>query len=335
MVAIEIDGLAVSVGPTQLLRGLDARFPGGAISVVLGPSGAGKTTLLRTLAGLVRAARGAIRFDGRDVTATSPAERRVGMVFQDSVLLPHWSIERNIGLPLWARHRPAEEVHGVVRGVAARLGIEDLLGRRPREISGGQAQRVSIARALAGGHPVILLDEPFSALDERSRRDVGRDCVAAMRSTGSTAILVTHDQDMALGIADHLVVLSSGLVIQQGAPREIFECPANLDAARALGRPPMNFVTPADEGFRHLAGAGGILGFRPTDVDVLDQPDTPPCLDATLVDWEYRGSRCEARYRLAGNQFCTVEVGAVPTATRVFLALRRFHRFSVTTGERL
>jgi ABC-type sugar transport system ATPase subunit len=331
---IEVQGLTVRVDRATLLDAITTSFPRQKISVVLGPSGAGKTTLLRAIAGLQQVTSGSIRFDGRDVTELPPSSRRVAMVFQEAVLLPHWSIERNIALPLWARGVSPSEVRTIVVDVATKLGIVELLARKPEQISGGQAQRAAVARALAGQDPTILLDESFSALDDRLRREVSRDCISAIRSSGGTAVLVTHDQDLALGIADHLVVLSGGRVRQQGTPQEVFDVPANIDAARALGRPPMNLLRATENLPRELFGDGDLLGFRPADAIALHVPGNGPRIHATFIEAAYRGTRSDAVFRTSCDQHCTVEVDAVPTQREVFLSLRKFHRFLSSSGER-
>jgi iron(III) transport system ATP-binding protein len=215
------------------LRGVSFDAPEGSVTAVLGPSGQGKTTLLRLIAGFERVDEGCIEIDGDLVGSTQahvrPDRRGVGIVPQDGALFPHLTVAGNIGfgLPRGKETRVAE--------MTRLVGLEGIGDRRPSEISGGQQQRVALARALAPSPHLVLLDEPFSALDAGLRAGIRDEVIGILRQTGTTTLLVTHDQEEAMSIADHVVVLLNGVVAQQGSPTDIYESPASVEVARFIG----------------------------------------------------------------------------------------------------
>jgi iron(III) transport system ATP-binding protein len=227
-------GLKKSFGPTEVLIGLDLDVPASSLTAVLGPSGCGKTTLLRLVAGFDRPDAGALRLGDRDLAGPGvhvPAERRrIGLVPQEGALFPHLTVAANIGFGLPRRRRAAR--------VAELLPLVDLdgLGKRyPHQLSGGQQQRVALARALAPTPEVILLDEPFDALDAGLRAQVRSEVRDVLRGTGTTALLVTHDQEEALSLADRVAVMREGKIVQVGDPRTVYREPVDLETARFLG----------------------------------------------------------------------------------------------------
>ncbi len=217
----------------------------GRITVVIGPSGSGKSTLLQLLAGLLHPAAGSIWFDEQDITGVPTERRDVGVVFQSYALFPHLSVRENIAFGLrTARRRfslrlssqpPRRRIDSRVWDAAALVGIESLLDRRPSELSGGEQQRVALARAIAPRPALLLLDEPLSALDARLRRSVRLELAALLRRLGTTALYVTHDQEEAMLLADHLIVLDGGRVVQAGAPLDLYRRPATPFVASFLG----------------------------------------------------------------------------------------------------
>jgi molybdate transport system ATP-binding protein len=214
--------------------------PGAApVTVLFGPSGSGKTTVLRCLAGLDRPDRGFIRFDGETWADSerrlfvSPQLRGVGLLFQDYALFPHLTAAENIGYAL--RKTGREERDGRVREVARLLKIEDLLGRRPGKMSGGERQRIALARALAPRPRLLLLDEPLSALDAPTREDLRGELRALLERSGIPSIVVTHDRVEALALGDRMAVLAEGSVRQVGEVHEVFSAPADLVVARVVG----------------------------------------------------------------------------------------------------
>ena len=222
-------------GDLEVLRGVDLDVPSGALAAVLGPSGCGKTTLLRVLAGFERAASGTVSLGGRPLAGPGlhvPTERRrIAVVPQEGALFPHLSVADNVAFGLPRRAHRRDKVGELLELV----GLQGYQNRMPSELSGGQQQRVALARALAPEPQVVLLDEPFSALDAGLRASVRADVRAALRATGATAVLVTHDQEEALSTADVVAVMRDGVVVQAGTPEQVYRMPHDLDVARFVG----------------------------------------------------------------------------------------------------
>jgi len=223
-----------SFGAHQILRDLNLTLPAQQITAVLGPSGCGKTTLLRILAGFETVDAGTVTLAGKQVdgpsTFVAARSRGIGYVPQDASLFPHLSVAANIGFGV-ARAKRRQQVERMI----SLVGLDGLGRRRPDELSGGQRQRVALARALAIGPQLVLLDEPFSALDPGLRTALRAEVVELLRRTRTTAVLVTHDQDEALSTADHLAILHGGQVAQAGLPEHLWACPASERVASFLG----------------------------------------------------------------------------------------------------
>ncbi len=239
-------GVSRHYGGRAVVDRVDLTLAPGRITALIGGSGAGKSTLLRLFAGLEPVDAGTITLAGEAVSAPGrlvPAERRhVGLIFQDFALFPHLTALDNISfglkaLPRIDRHRRAIDW-------LARFNLADRAGAYPHELSGGEQQRVAIARALATAPRAILMDEPFSGLDPALRREVAATALATLREAGQPVLLVTHDAEHALETADWLAVMRAGRIVQQGAPRHVYECPADLEIARALG--PVNAFNAAE-----------------------------------------------------------------------------------------
>jgi iron(III) transport system ATP-binding protein len=238
--SIDIERLHAGYGGAPVLRGLDLRIPGGSLACVLGPSGCGKTTLLRVLAGFQPATEGRVRIGGSLVDdghhPVRPERRRVGYVPQEGAMFPHLSVADNVGFAL------GRSVGGDRRARTARIGeLLELVGLaglerwQPHQLSGGQQQRVAIARALACDPAVVLLDEPFAALDATLRARLRADVRSILEAAGVTAVLVTHDQTEALSLADLVAVIRDGRVLQAGPPAEVYGRPANEEIATFVG----------------------------------------------------------------------------------------------------
>ena len=222
----------------RALDGVDFRVAEGELMTVVGPSGCGKTTLLRAIAGFEAPDDGTISVDGQSVFAprgrTVPAhDRGIGLVPQEGALFPHLSVAQNVGFGL--RGLPGRERRRRVQESLELVGLGALGRRRPHELSGGQQQRVALARAVAPGPRVILLDEPFSALDEYLRDTLRTEVRTLLKELGTTAVLVTHDQEEALALGDRVTVMRDGQVVQTGVPRDTYYRPSDLELARFLG----------------------------------------------------------------------------------------------------
>jgi ABC-type sugar transport system ATPase subunit len=240
---IELAGVSKAYGPQiAALEALDLKIAEGERLVVLGPSGSGKTTLLRLIAGLDTPDRGTIRIGGQETFGVPPHRRDVAMVFQKPALYPHLSVFENLEFGLKARGMSRNERRARVHDVAVMLGLERLLYRRPAELSGGESQRVALGRAVAREPKVLLLDEPFSGLDDPHRAALRGELLELHRRFGSTLVHVTHDQSEALCIAERLAVLHQGRLMQCDTPRGIYDRPAHRFVAAFVGSPGMSIL---------------------------------------------------------------------------------------------
>ena len=287
-------------GRFAALEGVDLAIEPGELMALLGPSGSGKTTLLRILAGLEFADGGEVRFDGRDVTFAHAAQRGVGFVFQQYALFRHMTVARNIAFGLDVKPRkdrpsPAERK----ARVEALLGLVELVGlggRYPSQLSGGQRQRVALARALAVGPKLLLLDEPFGALDAAVRKSLRRELRRIHKATGLTTVFVTHDQEEALDLADRIAILAAGRIEQLGCPQDVLDHPASAFVAGFVGQ--TNRIAGQVEHGRfsafgaalpasHLADGGAVAFVRPDQLKPVDP--TAEGLDARIERVTPRG----------------------------------------------
>ena len=246
-------------GEVTAVNDFSFEIPDGELIALLGPSGCGKSTTLNMICGLEKPTGGRIFFGNEDVTALPPELRGVGMVFQNYALYPHLTVRQNILFPLEnlkGKDRPSkDEMNRRVTETARLVQIEDLMDRKPRELSGGQQQRVAIARALVKMPRVLLLDEPLSNLDARLRLQTREEIRKIQKETGITTVFVTHDQEEAMSISDHIAVMREGVLMQNGRPQEVYDDPASLFVARFLGTPPINvFEGEVKAGQLRLAG---------------------------------------------------------------------------------
>jgi len=228
--SIQVRNLRKTFGGFTALDDVSLDVPGGELVALLGPSGSGKTTLLRIIAGLEPADRGTIHFHGEDATEQPVRERHVGFVFQHYALFRHMSVFENVAFGLRVRpraHRPPEsEIRDTVLRLLQLVQLDVLAKRRPSELSGGQRQRIALARALAVKPKVLLLDEPFGALDAKVRKELRRWLRRLHEEVHVTSVLVTHDQEEALEVSDRVVIMNEGRVEQSGTPEQVYEHPA-------------------------------------------------------------------------------------------------------------
>ena len=256
MIPVTVEGVRKRYGQVEALRDVTLEFEAGRLSAILGPSGCGKTTLLRSIAGFVSVDAGAIRFAGEDVTGTSPQGRGTAMVFQSYALWPHMTVFDNVAYGLRLRRVAAAEIRRRALDALALVEIGDVEAvarRKPGALSGGQQQRVALARALVVEPRVLLLDEPLSNLDAKVRQRLRVEVRRLQRRVGITTIYVTHDQEEALAIADRVVLLHAGRVVQVGAPEEVYRRPASVFAADFLGVG-TRFEGRVEAGSLHVAG---------------------------------------------------------------------------------
>ncbi len=242
MADLKITGLHKYYGSVHAVKGVDLEIPAGEFTVLVGQSGCGKSTLLRTIAGLEDADQGSIEIGGELMNHVLPRDRDIAMVFQNYALYPYMTVFENIAFGLRARKTPAAEIEPKVRRAAQMLAIEPLLERYPRQLSGGQLQRVAIGRAVVRNARMYLFDEPLSNLDAQLRDEMRGEIKRLHQELGKTMIYVTHDQIEAMTMADRIVLLRDGKIEQAGAPLDLYERPATRYVAGFLGSPAMNFV---------------------------------------------------------------------------------------------
>ena len=252
----ELLGVVRTLGTTPVLRGVDLAIGEGRFVVLVGPSGCGKSTLLRVVAGLETVDEGVVRIADRDVTHRPPRERDIAMVFQSYALYPHLTVRDNMAFGLRLRKTPEAEVQTRVAEASRILGLEPLLERLPKALSGGPRQRVAMGRAIVRSAQLYLYDEPLSNLDAALRAEVRIEIRKLHDRLGATSLYVTHDQVEAMTLADDLFVLKGGKVEQSGPPLEVYERPRTRFVATFLGSPPMNFID------GRLEGAGESDGLR-------------------------------------------------------------------------
>jgi len=277
----------------------------GELMALLGPSGCGKTTTLRMIGGFEPPDEGTITLDGHDITHLPPEQRGIGFVFQDYALFPHLNVLENVkfGLRAMSRKQADARAHEMLKLV----GLDDLAGRKPHQLSGGQQQRVALARSLAVGPKLILLDEPFSNLDAKMRVETRQEVRKLLKSTGAAGILVTHDQEEALAMADRIAVMDKGRVVQIGTPDEIYRNPATAFVANFIGR--SNILTGNASGMNVQTAFGNLplsraangavnLAVRPEQIMLEADPAGPAVITGRefrghdQIYWVQEGDRC-------------------------------------------
>jgi multiple sugar transport system ATP-binding protein len=266
MAGVRITGLHKRFGAVHAVRGVDLEIADREFTVLVGQSGCGKSTLLRTIAGLEDIDAGTIEIAGRVVNDEPPRDRDIAMVFQNYALYPYMTVFENIAFGLRARKTPNAEVQAKVKQAAQMLAIDHLTDRYPRQLSGGQLQRVAIGRAIVRDARLYLFDEPLSNLDAQLRDEMRGEIKRLHQELGKTMIYVTHDQIEAMTMADRIVLMRDGRIEQQGRPLDLYERPATRYVAGFLGSPPMNFVDVV------LVAHGDAIGVRLADDTVLALP---------------------------------------------------------------
>ena len=252
-------------------RDLSLEVNDGELLVLVGPSGSGKSTVLRLMAGLERVSDGVIRIGDRDVTDLPPQQRDIAMVFQNYALYPHMTVRENLGFGLSIRKQPPQIIEERVRTIAASLGLEALLDRKPAQLSGGQRQRVALGRAIVREPLAFLFDEPLSNLDAQLRVETRVELSRLHRKLGATMVYVTHDQSEALTLGDRIAVLKEGVLQQIATPMELYQRPANKFVAGFIGSPAMNFIEGVIQRSGDTGRGAGMCVFKGVDL-TLDVP---------------------------------------------------------------
>ena len=299
MGAITLQAVEKWFGDLQVIKGIDLEIQDGEFVVFVGPSGCGKSTLLRMIGGLEEISRGTLLIDGEDKTADPPSKRGLTMVFQSYALYPHMSVRDNMGFSLKTAGAPKAEIIEKVDEAARILKLEPYLDRRPKALSGGQRQRVAIGRSIVRDPTAFLFDEPLSNLDAALRVEMRYEIAKLHQNLDRTMIYVTHDQVEAMTLADRIVVLEFGTIAQVGAPRDLYENPANLFVAQFIGSPKMNILDcTTNSGAFHLQGGRGggyngdhpavKVGIRPEHIHIGAEGEG--MMDGTVDVLEYLGA---------------------------------------------
>ena len=236
MSGVKLNNIVKSYGPTVAVNDVSLDIKEGEFLTLLGPSGCGKTTTLRLISGFIQPTSGAIHFGDTDVTGIAPQHRQIGMVFQDYALFPHLTVSENIGFGLVERRYEKAAIKKRVDELLALIKLEEAADRYPSEISGGQAQRVAVARAVAHPPSVLLMDEPLGALDLKLRETMQTELRRIQQELGITAVYVTHDQSEAMNMSDRIVVMNAGIIEQIGSPKGIYANPQSVFVANFIGQ---------------------------------------------------------------------------------------------------
>jgi putative spermidine/putrescine transport system ATP-binding protein len=321
MADLSLNGLSKHYGDFYAVREVSLTIADGEFLVLLGPSGCGKTTTLRMIAGFIEPSAGHVRLAGQDVTLLPPWRRNAGMVFQSYALFPHMTVAQNVAFGLEMRKLPRADIERRVEEVLALVRLGGYGGRLPRQLSGGQQQRVALARALAIRPDVLLLDEPLSNLDAKLRQEVRVEIRELQRQLGLTTVMVTHDQEEALTMADRLVVMNEGSVRQVGSQRDLYERPADRFVAGFVGR--TTFLAGSIEAPGRFRSDGGLalactggnagraaLSLRPERVEIGLQPRSglDNSLPGTVEFVSYLGALIDIHVRLSPSDRLVVQI---------------------------
>lgn len=273
MATIALRNLVKSYGKADVIHGINLDIADGEFVVFVGPSGCGKSTTLRMIAGLEEVSGGEILIGDRVVNELDPKRRNIAMVFQNYAIYPHMTVRQNIAFGLYTSTLSKTEKDTRVNEAAQMLGLEPLLDRRPSALSGGQRQRVAMGRAMVRNPVAFLFDEPLSNLDAQLRAQMRIEIKRLHQRLGTTIAYVTHDQVEAMTMADRIVVMKDGHILQAGTPMEIYERPVDVFTARFIGSPSMNLLAGQESGGKFVPGAGGPvrIGIRPHDL-VIGNP---------------------------------------------------------------
>ncbi|HWW49368.1 MAG TPA: sn-glycerol-3-phosphate ABC transporter ATP-binding protein UgpC [Xanthobacteraceae bacterium] len=350
MSEIRLEKVRKVYGSVVAVHGVDLTIGDGEFIVFLGPSGCGKSTTLRMLAGLEEISSGKIFIGERDVTHLEPKDRNIAMVFQNYALYPHKTIYENLAFGLRMRKMDKAEIDKRVLRAAKMLGLDDFLKRKPKQLSGGQMQRVALGRALVRDPEVFLLDEPLSNLDAKLRVRMREEIARLHQDVGTSMVYVTHDQVEAMTLANRIVIMKDGHVQQVGAPLEVYDRPANLFVAGFIGSPEMNLIEGRAANGTFQSGAlrialppacaqineDAVLGIRPEHISVGDGPGSHG-FEVGVV--EQLGAQTLGIGEVSGVRLriLTDRVDGWKHGVRVPVQVQssRIHLFSKSTGHRI
>ncbi|MCA1927417.1 MAG: ABC transporter ATP-binding protein [Calditerrivibrio sp.] len=293
---LRLDGITKRYDNKIVLNSVNLEIKKGSFSCILGPSGCGKTTLLRIISGIEQLDEGLVFLEGDDITDLSPSKRNFGIVFQSYALFPNLTVSENIAYGLESRKKfTKKDKKQIVKNMIKLVHLEQEKDRYPYQLSGGQQQRVALARALAISPKLLLLDEPLSALDAKVRIELRRELRRIHDETGITTIMVTHDQEEALTLSDHIVVMNQGNIEQIGTPDDVYSNPKNPFVASFVGT--MNFLKAGEDFF----------GVRPEKLTILKAPlaDSHP---AEIIGYEFRGSYYRVTVQIISGKYADNEV---------------------------
>jgi putative spermidine/putrescine transport system ATP-binding protein len=345
MARLHIEGIDKRYGDIHAVDDLTLEVADGEFVVLLGPSGCGKTTTLRVVAGFAEPTSGTVWLGERDITYLPPWKRNAGLVFQNYALFPHLTVAENVAFGLQMRKITALEIARRTNDVLRLVRLEHLSRRLPVELSGGQQQRVALARALVFRPDVLLLDEPLSSLDAKLRQEVRVEIRELQRNLGLTTVMVTHDQEEALTMADRLVVMHDGAVRQVGTQRDLYERPADRFVAGFVGR--SSFIEGRIEAPRRFRSAGGLplrchatalgpatLALRPERVRVAAMPQAGMDNDLPgVVEFvSYLGATIDVHVRLSPEERIVVQLGSGAAIPAVRVGERVHVAWSATDG---
>ncbi|GGA98447.1 ABC transporter ATP-binding protein [Allosediminivita pacifica] len=341
MATIELKSLVKSYGRTEVIHSIDLEVPDGEFVVFVGPSGCGKSTTLRMIAGLEEVSGGEVRIGGRLVNEVDPKARNIAMVFQNYAIYPHMSVRQNIAFGLYTSKMSKEEKNAKVEDAAQMLDLTNLLDRRPSALSGGQRQRVAIGRAMVRDPAAFLFDEPLSNLDAQLRAQMRIEIKALHQRLGTTIAYVTHDQVEAMTMADRIVVMKDGHILQAAPPMEIYDNPVDVFTARFIGTPSMN-ILPARQtgaGMELAEGAPAVLaGLRPADLRVGETPQSGGMvLSGTVTAVEPLGPETLVHFETGGHAVIGSapghEIPAIGSTVTAVTAPGKVHLFDPETEK--
>jgi len=354
--SIEVRQVTKRFGHFLALKDVNLEVRTGELVALLGPSGSGKTTLLRIIAGLENPDHGAVLFHGEDATSRRAQERRVGFVFQHYALFRHMTVFDNVAFGLRVLSRrirpPKREIRDRVQRLLQLVQLDFLADRYPAELSGGQRQRVALARALAVEPKVLLLDEPFGALDAKVRQELRRWLRRLHEEINVTGVLVTHDQEEALEVADRVAVMNAGRIEQFGTPEEVFHCPANEFVMHFLGQ--VNVFHGRTEGQKAIfgtyeldypaapeTGSLAVRGFvRPHDLEITLEPAEDTLVDGTIMRINAAGPQVKIELLTVTGETIHVEMpqsqypgSAFAVGRRVYVRPRQIRVFADSAAQ--